>query len=173
VFDDVWNISFWDEIECVVSDNKNGSKKFITTRNMDIAMYCKKSSFIEVHEMQSLIEEQSFKLFTKKAFRFEFYGCCPKDLTNISFEIARKCKGLPLAIVAIGGLLSTKDKNAFEWLKLSENMTLELTKNSHLSGIKNFLGLSYDDLPFYLKSCFLYFGIYPEDYKIESKRLIR
>ncbi|RHN80536.1 putative P-loop containing nucleoside triphosphate hydrolase, leucine-rich repeat domain, L [Medicago truncatula] len=172
VFDDVWNTSFWDEIEYVVSDNKNGSKIFITTRNKDVAMYCKKSSFIEVHELQPLTEEQSIDLFNKKAFQFDLEGCCPKELIDIAFEIARKCKGLPLAIVTIGGLLSTKGRNAFEWQRFSENMTVELRNDSHLTRIKKILGLSYDDLPFYLKSCLLYFGMYPEDYEVKSKRVI-
>jgi disease resistance protein RPM1 len=35
------------------------------------------------------------------------------------------------------------------------------------------LSLSYDDLPHHLKSCMLYFGIYPEDYTINRKRITR
>ncbi|KAL5077398.1 hypothetical protein RYX36_016382 [Vicia faba] len=168
VFDDVWNKYFWDEIEHALIDNINGSKIFFTTRNMEVATYCKKSSFIEVHELQPLTDEQSFELFNKKAFQFDFDGCCPKELIDISFEITRKCKGLPLAIVAIGGLLSTKKKDAIEWKRFSENMTLELN-----TGIKQILSFSYNDLPFYLRSCLLYFGMYPEDYKVNTKRLIR
>ncbi|WJX31540.1 hypothetical protein P8452_19960 [Trifolium repens] len=173
VFDDVWNIHFWDEIENALIDDKNGSKIFITTRKMDVVLCSKKSSFVEVHELQPLTKEQSFELFNKKAFRFEFDGSCPKELIDISFEIARKCKGLPLAIVAIGGLLSTKAKNVYEWQRFCKNMTLELKKDSHLTGINKILALSYDDLPFHLKSCLLYFGMYPEDFIVKSKRLIR
>ncbi|MCI12124.1 NBS-containing resistance-like protein, partial [Trifolium medium] len=47
VFDDVWSVHFWDDIEFAVIDNKNGSKIFITTRNLDVVVSCKKSSFIE------------------------------------------------------------------------------------------------------------------------------
>ncbi|KAK2440994.1 disease resistance protein RPM1 [Trifolium repens] len=173
VFDDVWNIHFWDEIENALIDNKNGSKIFITTRNMEVVLSCKKSSFIEVHELQPLTKEQSFELFSKKAFRFDFDGCCPKALVDTSSKIASKCKGLPLAIVAIGGLLSTKEKKVFEWQRFCENMTLELRKNSQLTGINKILALSYDALPFHLKSCLLYFGMYPEDYLVKSNRLIR
>ncbi|XP_059658813.1 disease resistance protein RPM1-like [Cornus florida] len=39
--------------------------------------------------------------------------------------------------------------------------------------MKNILSLSYYDLPYYLKICFLYLGLFPEDYEIERMRVIR
>jgi len=36
----------------------------------------------------------------------------------------------------------------------------------------NILSLSYHDLPCYLKSCYLYFSIFPEDYSISGSRLL-
>jgi len=39
--------------------------------------------------------------------------------------------------------------------------------------MKEILGLSYNDLTYYLKSCLLYFGIYPEDYEVKSTRIIQ
>ncbi|XP_027341130.1 disease resistance protein RPM1-like [Abrus precatorius] len=173
LFDDVWNAHFWDEIEFAVVDNKNGSRVLITTRKKDVAVSCRKSSFVQVHELQLLSEEKSLELFYKKAFRYDFDGYCPKQLVDTSFEIVKKCKGLPLAIVAIGGLLSSKDKVALEWEMFSQNLSSELERNSNLTGITKILGLSYDDLPYNLKSCLLYFGMYPEDCKVKSSRLIR
>nr|AHB79187.1 CC-NBS-LRR disease resistance protein [Cicer arietinum] len=170
VFDDVWSEDFWDHIQYAVIDNKNGSKIFITTRNLEVAESCKKSSFIEVLELQPLTDKEALELFYKKAFSFDDDGCCPKELIDVANEIVKKCKGLPLAIVTIGGLLSTKKRNVFEWNKFSENLSLELNKDK---GIKEILGLSYDDLPYHLKSCLLYFGIYPEDYEVKSMRMIR
>ncbi|KHM98894.1 Disease resistance protein RPM1 [Glycine soja] len=145
LFDDVWNGKFWDHIESAVIDNKNGSRILITTRDEKVAEYCRKSSFVEVHKLEKpLTEEESLKLFCKKAFQYSSDGDCPEELKDISLEIVRKCKGLPLAIVAIGGLLSQKDES-----------------------------LSYDDLPINLRSCLLNFGMYPEDYEVTSDRLIR
>ena len=95
------------------------------------------------------------------------------DLKSISKEIVRKCKQLPLAVVAIGGLFSTKSKTVTEWKMVSKNLNLELRRNAHLSNIINILSLSYDDLPYYLKPCILYFSIYPEDYSISRERLIQ
>ncbi|KAL2956377.1 hypothetical protein AAZX31_18G080300 [Glycine max] len=174
LFDDVWNGKFWDHIESAVIDNKNGSRILITTRDEKVAEYCRKSSFVEVLKLEEpLTEKESLKLFCKKAFQYSSDGDCPEELKDISLEIVRKCKGLPLAIVAIGGLLSQKDESAPEWEQFSGDLSLDLERNSELNSITKILGLSYDDLPINLRSCLLYFGMYPEDYEVKSDRLIR
>ncbi|CAI8596694.1 unnamed protein product [Vicia faba] len=168
VFDDVWNINFWDDIEFAMIDKKNGSKVLITTRNMDVANACKTSSFVEVLQLKSLTKEQSLELFNKKAFH-DLNGYCPENLMDISSKIIEKCNGLPLAIVVIGGLLSQKDRNKFEWDRFIEHVNSELNKDSRINRI---LALSYHDLPYNLKPCLLYFGMYPEDYTVGAKMLI-
>ncbi|KAG4377309.1 hypothetical protein AAZX31_18G079000 [Glycine max] len=174
LFDDVWNETFWDHIESAVIDNKNGSRILITTRDEKVAGYCKKSSFVEVLKLEEpLTEQESLKLFSKKAFQYSSDGDCPEELKDISLHIVRKCKGLPLAIVAVGGLLSQKDESAPEWGQFSRDLSLDLERNSELNSITKILGLSYEYLPINLRSCLLYFGIYPEDYEIKSDRLIR
>uniref|UniRef100_A0A2N9HXF7 Rx N-terminal domain-containing protein n=1 Tax=Fagus sylvatica TaxID=28930 RepID=A0A2N9HXF7_FAGSY len=120
-----------------------------------------------------LINELRNYLQQKRVFQFDFGGHCPPALENLSHNIVEKCKGLPLAIVAIGGLLSTKDKTIFEWQNLHDGLGIELGRNPHLVGVDKILSLSYEDLPYNLKSCFLYLGMYPEDYSINCVRLIR
>ncbi|KAJ1422982.1 P-loop containing nucleoside triphosphate hydrolase, partial [Sesbania bispinosa] len=173
VFDDVWNINFWDEIEFALVDKKNQSRIMITTRILDVAMPCKKSSFVQLHHLKPLTKTESLDLFYKKAF-FNNNGCCPENLRTISSEIVEKCKGLPLAIVAIGGVLAGREnEDVSEWEKFSQKLSIELEKDSRLDDIRKILSLSYNDLPYHLRPCLLYFGMYPEDYKIKSKRLIR
>lgn len=168
IFDDVWGVELWGHIENAMLDNNNGSIILITTRKMDVVNSCKKSSFVQVHDLEPLSFEKSMELFCKKAFRDHNNECCPKDLVDISSDFVQKCKGLPLAIVAIGSLLHGK-KTPFEWEKVRRSLSSEMEKNS----VTKILSLSYDDMPYYLKSCFLYFGIYPEDYAVKSTRIIR
>uniref|UniRef100_I1R320 Disease resistance R13L4/SHOC-2-like LRR domain-containing protein n=1 Tax=Oryza glaberrima TaxID=4538 RepID=I1R320_ORYGL len=86
--------------------------------------------------------------------------------------ILKKCKGLPLAIVTIGGFLASRPKTALEWRKLNEHISAELETNPELEAIRAVLNISYDGLPYHLKSCFLYLSIFPEDDKISRKRLV-
>ena len=90
---------------------------------------------------------------------------------SIAQTILERCKGLPLAIVAISGVLVRKKQcNADEWDKLNRNLGNMLQEN-RLQNVSSILLLSYYDLPFYLQSCLLYMGMLPEDYEIEGHRL--
>ncbi|KAK4575634.1 hypothetical protein RGQ29_026553 [Quercus rubra] len=173
VFDDVWKIAFWDSIKNSLLDNHIGGRIMITTRNSEVANYCKKSSHVRVYKLQPLPWDKAWELFCKRAFQFDFEGQCPKFLVELSHDIVEKCGGLPLAIVAISGLLSTKEKNMFEWKNLLDSLGSEFGRNPHLSSVNKILSLSFEDLPYNLKSCFLYLGMYPEDYSINCVRLIR
>ncbi|XP_050246238.1 disease resistance protein RPM1-like [Quercus robur] len=173
VFDDVWNIDFWDSIKNSLLDNHLGGRIMITTRNSEVADFCKKSSHVLVYKLQPLPWDEAWELFCKRAFQFDFEGHCPAILEKLSHDIVEKCGGLPLAIVAISGLLSTKDKTLFEWKNLHDSLGFEFGRNPHLSSVNKILSLSFEDLPYNLKSCFLYLGMYPEDYSINCIRLIR
>ncbi|KAL7217985.1 hypothetical protein ACSBR2_011250 [Camellia fascicularis] len=99
---------------------------------------------------------------------------CPSHLERLSKAILNRCDRLPLAIVAISGLLSTKDKNNVdEWNKIYYSLGAELEGNDKLLSIKKIFSLSYIDLPYYLKFCFPYLCVFPEDCFIDHWRLIR
>ncbi|GMN54328.1 hypothetical protein TIFTF001_023445 [Ficus carica] len=174
VFDDIWNISFWGDVKnALPDDNQKGGRIVITTRHVEVANFCKISSSVYIHELQPLPREKSWELFCNKAFRYEFEGRCPTHLEKLSHSYVDRCEGLPLAIVVIAGLLSTKSKTVEEWGKLLTSLSSEMESNEHLTSITKILSLSYNDLPYYLKSCFLYFGIFPQDCSIRYRRLIR
>ncbi|CAL5394932.1 unnamed protein product [Camellia sinensis] len=173
VFDDVWRTDFWRFIKHALPKNSKGSRVIITTRNKEVASFCKESSLDYVYEIQPLPENEAWRLFCMKAFQWDFGGVCPSELEKVSREIVRKCEGLPLAIVAISGLLSTKIRVVSEWQKFYDSLGSELERNPNLTSIKKIVLLSYHNLPYFLKPCFLYFSIIPEDYSINCGRLVR
>ncbi|KAL2511704.1 Disease resistance protein RPM1 [Abeliophyllum distichum] len=170
VFDDVWSIQAWDAIKYALSNNSYGSRVIITTRLTDVASHSSMGTEGNVYMLKPLTQEESWTLFCQKTFR---RSLCPPYLTEISHNILNRCAGLPLAIVAIGGVLATKSNRFDDWVMLNQSFGAELEGNDKLESLRMILSLSFKDLPYYLKSCFLYLSIYPEDYRIESKSLIR
>ena len=86
-------------------------------------------------------------------------------------EMVKCCRGLPLAITVLGGILATRHTEG-EWDEVFRHVKSYLHEedNSRLTMV---MGLSYDDLPFHLKPCFLYLAHFPEDFEISAKELIR
>ncbi|KAL6180906.1 hypothetical protein ACLB2K_047564 [Fragaria x ananassa] len=171
VLDDLWQTDAWDVINKVIPNNKLGSRVMITTRNHSVAHASFSGEQSMVYRLEPLSVEESRTLLYKKTFQADL---CPPNLKNICDGILSKCGGLPLAIVAIGAVLAAKDKrNKDEWTAVAENIGAEIQENDQLDNMKELLYLSFSDLPYQLKSCFLYLSIFPDLYKIERMRLIR
>ncbi|KAF2297002.1 hypothetical protein GH714_014592 [Hevea brasiliensis] len=119
-----------------------------------------------------LLGKEAWDLFCMKAFSSCPGNSCPRELEPLALELVRKCKGLPLAVVALGGLLSSK-KSITEWSSVCDNLNWQLNNNQMLEVVKSILLLSFSDLPSPLKHCFLYCCLFPEDYEIRRKRLIK
>ena len=86
------------------------------------------------------------------------------------------CGGLPLAVKVLGGLLAA-DHKLHEWERIYENIKSLIVRGTGLddrninSEVYHVLKLSFEELPAYLKHCFLYFAHFPEDYKIDVGNL--
>ncbi|XP_039170404.1 disease resistance protein RPM1-like [Eucalyptus grandis] len=165
VLDDIWRMQDWELIVNVFQNGSSGSRILFTSRDSNVGASCVEYP-IYVHELNGLPWKKASSLFCKKAFR-SCNGICPPELEDWSEKIIKKCEGLPLAVIAAGNLLSGKRQIPYEWKKLHDS----LGDNLPVMGI--ILLPSYEDLPSYLRSCFLYFSIFPEDYSIQRQRLIR
>ncbi|KAG6773238.1 hypothetical protein POTOM_020499 [Populus tomentosa] len=173
VFDDVWEIGFWGIVELALLDHGNGSRILVTTRKKDVADFSRGFSLVHVYHIEPLPQKEAWELFCSKVFGFEFKGQCPNDLEGLSQDIVRRCGGLPLAIVAVGGLLATK-KSVQEWQKVLSGLRgSAMTSDPCINTVTSILSLSYGDLPYRHKSCFLYFGMFPEDFSIKRRRIIQ
>ncbi|WCJ24998.1 Disease resistance RPP13-like protein 4 [Euphorbia peplus] len=170
VLDDVWSLDVnWFRRIYDGLPKGNGSSIIITTRIEEVArkMGVKEAS---IHWPKFLSTGDSWLLFRKIAFAATGGECSHDDLEKIGKEIVQKCKGLPLGIKAIGGLLLYKS-HYHDWKRIADNFRDELAEND--DSVMASLQLSYDELPPYLKSCFLSFTLYPEDCVIEKEQLIR
>nr|XP_027082225.1 disease resistance protein RPM1-like [Coffea arabica] len=171
VFDDVWDTEFWNAIRITLPKNGYGNRVMLTTRKADVAFASCTQSQDYVFRMVPLSFEDSWTLFCNKIFKG---NGCPAHLTDVAKGILGKCQGLPLAIVAISGLLVLKDLTiAEEWEMVRRSLVGELEGAGMLDRVRKILSLSYIDLPCHLKTCLLYLSIYPEDFEIRCHRLVQ
>nr|XP_027120692.1 disease resistance protein RPM1-like [Coffea arabica] len=171
VFDDVWDVKFWNEIKSALPEGNYGNRVMLTTRKADVASASCTESQDYVYKMEPLSIEDSWTLFCNKIFKGKH---CPAHLMDVAKAVLDKCEGLPLAIVAISGLLASKDvRRIDEWEIVQHSLGGELEGTGKLERVKRILSLSYNDLPSHLRPCLLYLSIYPEDYLITCRKLIQ
>uniref|UniRef100_A0A0D9Y0B7 NB-ARC domain-containing protein n=1 Tax=Leersia perrieri TaxID=77586 RepID=A0A0D9Y0B7_9ORYZ len=172
VLDDVLSATEWDAIKSQLPTTKTGRRILVTTRDESIAKHCSGGQEDKVYKLDTLGHDDAKNLFTKKVFK-EPTNLDELELHQEAKLILKKCGGLPLAIVTIGGFLASRPKTISEWRKLNEHISAELHMDPKLGTIRTVLDISYDGLPYHLKSCFLYLSIFPEDRKISRNRLVR
>lgn len=171
VMDDVWSqdVAWWYKIYEGLPRG-TGSSIIVTTRNEKVAqkMGVKES---RMHRPKCLSKEDSWLLFSKIAFAATGGICKYPELVKVGEEIVDKCKGLPLAVKAVGGIMLCKPSRYREWRRIADYFREELAEND--DSVMASLQLSYDELPSYLKSCFLCFSLYPEDCVMTRDQLVR
>ncbi|XP_054812041.1 putative disease resistance RPP13-like protein 1 [Prosopis cineraria] len=168
VLDDVWNEkpSDWELLRVPFCFGASGSKILVTTRSEQVASVM---ASIRVHHITLLNEEDGWKLFAEYAFKNKDASSC-SNLQSIGKKIVEKCKGLPLAIKSLGGLLHTKFSEKY-WNEILESEIWQLADGDE--DIMPALRLSYHYLPSNLKRCFAFCSIFPKDVEIDKESLIQ
>lgn len=166
VIDDVWTLEAWDDLQMAFPKTASGSRILLTTRNTEVALHANPEGL--PHHLCFLTREESWELLSKKVFR---KGSCPLELEDIGLQIAKKCYGLPLAIVVVSGLLLKKEKTRDWWKKVANVVSSYVARDP--KQCMDALALSYKHLPDHLKVCFIYFGVFPDDFEIPVWKLLR
>ncbi|CAD6211566.1 unnamed protein product [Miscanthus lutarioriparius] len=106
------------------------------------------------------IQDEQLKIEAKELFFRRLFGqvdVCPQNLQKVSEDILKKCGGMPRAINSITGILASREVKSFvDWQTLHNSLGSELDNASTME-----------------KTCFLYFSIFREDYKIRRKNVIQ
>ncbi|XP_037446417.1 disease resistance protein RGA5-like [Triticum dicoccoides] len=171
VVDDIWKEESWDVLKCAFPSSNYGSKIITTTRISNVAHSCHSSFRGHIYNIKPLNMVHSRQLFYGRLFNSK--ENCPAYLEEVSDQILAKCDGLPLAIIAISGLLANTEQTEHHWNQVKASIGCALERNSSVQRMIKILSLSYFDLPIHLKTCLLYLSIFPEDSVIEKKGLIR
>ncbi|CAL4899677.1 unnamed protein product [Urochloa decumbens] len=171
VIDDIWDIQAWKTIKCALPENSFCSRIIVTTRNINVAKSCCSPYDSLAFNVRPLSDADSKTLFYRRVFGSE--NKCSLHLKEVSTEIIKRCGGLPLAIITMASLLSSKSDSKEEWVSVRNSIGLGLEKNPDVEEMRAILSLSYNDLPLHLKTCLLYLAVYPEDYEIQMEDLVR
>ncbi|XBI31709.1 hypothetical protein VPH35_055245 [Triticum aestivum] len=169
VLDDVWNEEkrMWeDELKPLLcSVGGPGSVIVVTCRSKQVAsIMCT----VKPHELVFLSEEDSWELFSNKAFSNGVND--QPELVAIGRRIVNKCGGLPLALKTMGGLLSSKQK-VQEWKAIEESNIGDNDGGKY--EVMPILKLSYKHLSPEMKQCFAFCAVFSKDYEMEKDRLIQ
>lgn len=168
VLDDVWDVEVWNVLERSLPDDGNGSRIMITSRLHKVASEAKPDR--DPHCLRLLNRDESWKLLQMKIFREE--GCCPEELVDIGEQIAERCGGLPLAVVAVAGILEKTEEELEQWKLIAEELNSRVIGDAE-TRCKDILQLSYSHIPAHLKACFLYFGAFQGDKDVRVSKLIQ
>ncbi|XBI50419.1 hypothetical protein VPH35_113828 [Triticum aestivum] len=165
VLDDVWETDTWEQLNRTIKafpDAANCSRVLLTTRKEDVANHVEMPT--RVHALKCLDEEKSWVLFSSKALpsykRSDIHDL--DKFEKLGRKLAKKCQGLPLALAVLGGYRS-KNLNMQAWSDVL--LGWPATKDTQM--MRDMIARSYKDLPHhYLRSCFLHFAAFPEDFVI-------
>ncbi|XP_022882818.1 putative late blight resistance protein homolog R1A-3 [Olea europaea var. sylvestris] len=163
VMDDLWDKEAWEDLKRLFPEDTNGSRVLFTSRLKNVAS---KISQVII-EPPLLSPGDSWNLLEQKVFKKE---CCPRELQDIGKQIAANCKGLPLLVVLIAGILSKMEKNESLWRQVAESLRCHIFQKAddYIPTLK----LSYIHLPNHLKPCFLYLIAFQEEEEIPVRKLL-
>ncbi|RWR74928.1 putative disease resistance protein RGA3 isoform X1 [Cinnamomum micranthum f. kanehirae] len=169
VLDDVWDESgrLWQILRVPLLGAAPGSKIVVTTRSGQVG---KAMEAHYIHDLGVLSDSDCWNLFKSIAFKGAEDEEC-QQLTDIGEKIVERCKGVPLAIRALGSLLHANRKRWYwEHVLESEIWKWDVPKDN---GILPALLLSYYNLPPHLKRCFSFCSVFPKDYELEKDELVK
>ncbi|XP_057785027.1 putative late blight resistance protein homolog R1A-10 [Salvia miltiorrhiza] len=166
VMGDMWSIDAWDRIQRFFPENENYSRILVTTRLSHLSSQLNNNYSLQ---MEFLDEVRSWELFSKIVFGV---GSCPHEVEKIGKKIVENCRGLPLSIVVVGGILKNREHALGVWESIRKNLASEVNLENDKHCMKP-LKMSYNHLPVYLKPCFLYMGVFEEDYSVKVSTLVK
>eukprot|EP00257_Ricinus_communis_P015769 XP_015573742.1 putative disease resistance protein At4g10780 isoform X1 [Ricinus communis] len=168
LLDDIWKRLELKEVGVPLPKRQSRSKIVFTARSEAVCSSMEAQKKIKVEPLEWL---EAWELFQEKVGGDTLRA--HPEIPLIAEAVARKCGGLPLALVTIARAMACR-RTLQEWKYAVETLRKSA---SNLQGMGDevfpILKFSYDCLPNdTIKSCFLYCALFPEDVKILKDNLI-
>ncbi|KAG4134538.1 hypothetical protein ERO13_D08G163060v2 [Gossypium hirsutum] len=167
VLDDVWNENYndWMALRSPFEAGSPESKIIVTTRNQQVASMM---GIVSAYHLKEMSYDHCLSLFAQHALGSTNFDNHP-NLKVVGEAIVKRCKGLPLAMKTLAGLLRCK-MGYHEWEDIPNSKIWDLPKIS--CDILPALRLSYYYLPSHLKQCFAYCSLFPKGYEFQKDEVV-
>ena len=165
--DDIWREVDLKAIGIPLTDGNTGCKVVLTSRNERLLKKMKVDRSFKIAELSEL---EAWALFKREVGN----SVDSAELYPLASKVCKKCKGLPVAINALGAALEDKPLHAWQSAlnKLESYMLTDIEDIDQ--SVYASLRLTYDMLQSKdAKSCFLICCLFPEDAQIPIDDLMR
>ncbi|KAJ0672837.1 putative virus X resistance protein-like, coiled-coil [Helianthus annuus] len=167
VLDDVWSErrEDWETLVRPFYTCAPGSKIIVTTRKDKLLKILGYNPLYK--QLESLSYDDALSLFAVHALGVRNFDS-HLSLKPHGEGIVKKCNGLPLALIALGTSLRTKEDED-SWKEVLESEIWKLPVEDEIIPA---LRLSYHDLSGPLKQLFAYCSLFPKDFLFDKKELV-
>nr|GMC46899.1 disease resistance protein At4g27190-like [Ipomoea batatas] len=169
ILDDIWEEINLDDVGIPRPSEHSGSKIILTTRDFNV---CQQMLTDIQFQVGRLHPEEAWKLFRETV---EEEVVDDDQIKPMAETIVKECDGLPLALIIVGASLRKKTEiglweRALHALQKSEPSCIRGVEEKVYKPLK----WSYDSLQGQqLKSCFLFFCLFPEDFEVDTYKLVQ
>ncbi|KAG5223935.1 disease resistance protein [Salix suchowensis] len=166
IFDDLWNCFDFDEVGIPIL--LKGCKLIHTTRSKNV---CQRMDTQHIIKVKPILEEEAWTLFIERLG----HDIAPStEAEDIAKSITKECDGLPLGIITMAGTMKGID-DIHEWRNALEDLRQSRVRQDDMEEeVFRILRFSYSHLKdSALQQCFLYCALFPPDFMIPRKNLVR
>ncbi|KDO48618.1 hypothetical protein CISIN_1g0395191mg, partial [Citrus sinensis] len=151
LLDDIWERVDLTKVGVPFPDPENKSRIDFTTRFLEICSAMQAHEFLKVEDVLKN----------------------HPNIPELARSVAQECAGLPLALITIGRVMACK-KTPQEWHYAIQVLRISASEFPGMGKeVYPLLKYSYDSLPDEtIRSCLLYCGLFPEDYRTRKSELI-
>ncbi|CAI9111899.1 OLC1v1012235C1 [Oldenlandia corymbosa var. corymbosa] len=110
ILDDIWDTQVCNSLKMSFPDDDKGNRILLTSRQETIGLEINPHS--EPHCLRALNDDESWELFRKKMCYDQ--SCPSEEVIARAKTIAKSCKGLPLMILIVAGVLANTEPSKWE-----------------------------------------------------------
>ncbi|XP_037423946.1 disease resistance protein PIK5-NP-like [Triticum dicoccoides] len=189
IIDDIWHHGEWNIIRKSFPENNLGSRIIITTRieSERVPGYDLENNnlYIRMNPEWSSEQERWVYGLDKENVAAQMKPDLVREGFDCDHPIVRMCGGVPLALLCMFSAMAiVREQQEQQGVHVTaHDVQVMIEKQVKRSGIQNTPGfqplaeglqIGYDDLPHHmLKTCLLYCGIYPKNYRFDGNHLVR